>query len=114
MEMSNLIDRQEAIDLLFQRMEELKNIDKSFGGVMDMAIKIIKTLPSKGDERWTSFKESAPSMFKNKRMLITDKWGNVNIAELYRGEYYCNDAKICESFLDAWMDLPEPYAEDGE
>lgn len=110
--MSDLIDRQDAIDLLTSTVKRYKGIYGDLGGAVSGARELIKSLPSAETERkWIPVTESLPE--DGERVLITHK-GGVSFG-WYNGSYWERGASTNHRPLQtviAWMPLPESYKGD--
>ena len=106
--MSNLIDRQAAIDA----------IDDWWITVDDNRhpVDVIKALPpAQSEPQWISVTERLPE--KQERVLTVDKYGSICVSEwlpyvdddLYG---WMSDIHELENDIIAWMPLPEPFRED--
>ena len=107
--MSDLIDRQDVIELLTDKVLFCKGIYGDLGGAISGARELIKSMPTAESERkWIPVTESLPE--DGERVLITHK-GGVSFG-WYNGSYWERGAPTNHRPLQtviAWMPLPEPY-----
>ena len=99
--MSDLINRQDAIDALSEDIEDCF--------VLHDAIKSIKFVPSA--QQWIPCSERLPDY--HEEVLVTSR-GEVSIAWLYIDDNWrsCDLAEQMYKDIVAWMPLPEPWKED--
>lgn len=119
--MSDLIDRQVAIDKLQKEINKgIPPFDDVMGAIrcgVRLARNIIEDLPS-ADPHWIPCSERLPELYED--VLITDSDGVVDIAsmddywdgyEIKRKWYLSNYGFIN---VLAWMPLPKPYGGESE
>ena len=102
--MSDLIDRQAAIDAL----TEYGNGRAVYIGVEEAVRRIEQLPPVQPEQRWIPVSEALPEV--KQAVLVTTKNGQRDIRK-------CIDAGHLTWFYHgilAWMPLPEPYQEGGE
>ena len=110
--MSDLIDRQAAIDALMEILDRPNHAEFLY---TDEICKALKALPSaQPEQRWIPCSERLPEEHKGAsdtvlvtvaRQLDGDKF--VTMAFTMNGHWSCFEAEIT-----AWMSLPEPFEEE--
>lgn len=104
--MSDLISRREAIEAVHEEFDTCTVWDESGRYTADEVERILDCVPSAQPDRWIPVAERLPE--KTGKYLVTVKNGNV-----YATAYCAMDKKFnCAAV--AWMELPEPYKEEGD
>lgn len=112
--MSDLIDRQAAIDVInkiFPADPMRNDYTEGITCGAALATEYIKQLPSA--QQWTPVSEGLPE--KEVEVLVTTSWGNVCMA-------WCDNGKWRAEYINgydddeilAWMPLPEPFKGGGD
>ena len=140
--MSDSISRQDTINLLMKRADELKGIMGDLGGACNGAAKLVERLPSAEPKTgWIPVSERLPEHSYTKRFWLTVKldddkgtvatligtwgaWGGKGNKPydafdcwkdvMINGGIHRMSQPIPKEQVLAWMPLPEPYREDGE
>ena len=122
--MSDLINREDAIEILSERAESLRGMNGDLGGACRGAMRIIEALPSAEPERkWIPVNEALPNNAEHDWVLgqiretdsgylwipkvveyreLSDDWFEDSIGWLKKNPDHAFE-------VIAWMPLPEPW-----
>lgn len=114
--MSDLIDRQAAIDEVHKEFDECLVWDESGECTADEVERILESLPSaQPEQRWIPVSDRLPK-YDGEMYLVTDYCEQINRRRIHVSYCYVNregfwsDVPIGYKVI-AWMPLPEPWKE---
>ena len=106
--MSGLIDRQQAIDVLEERLQANGYSNVALVSELNRSIGYLMQLPSvQPEQQWIPVTEILPE--NDDKVLITHSHG-ISMA-WWNGRYWTGSMIKKYKTVTAWMPLPEPYKE---